>query len=98
MPGPDAEDLRGHLRKFLDHHAGREQLRRQLDADQGYDEIMWRRSVDELGLLGLATPQAVGGSDAGLPTVGVVFEELGRALVCAPYLAPIGLAPTALRP
>jgi alkylation response protein AidB-like acyl-CoA dehydrogenase len=96
VPGPDAEDLRGHLRKFLEAQAGRDRLRAQLDADAGYDGTLWRRSVDELGLTGLLVPEANGGSEVDLLTLGVVFEELGRALVCAPFLSTIGLATTAL--
>jgi len=95
-PSADAEDLRAHLRKFLEKLAGREQLRAGLDADAGYDPALWRRAVDELGLAGLLVPEAAGGSAVDLLTSGVVFEELGRALVCAPFLSTIGLATTAL--
>jgi alkylation response protein AidB-like acyl-CoA dehydrogenase len=96
LPSAEAEDLRGHLRKFLGQNAGRTQLRAQLGADSGYDAALWHRCVGELGLTGLATPEAVGGSDADLLTLGVVFEEFGRALVCAPLLATAGLATQAL--
>ncbi|MDT4937253.1 MAG: hypothetical protein QOG80_924 [Pseudonocardiales bacterium] len=96
VPGADAEDLREHLRKFLETQAGRDRLRAELDSDAGYDGTLWRRSVRELGLTGLLVPEANGGSAVELLTLGVVFEELGRALVCAPFLSTIGLATTAL--
>jgi 3-oxochol-4-en-24-oyl-CoA dehydrogenase len=96
MPDAEAETLRGYLRAFLDKQADRGQLRQQLDTDAGFDRELWNRGANELGLQGLALPEAVGGSAAGLPTLGVVFEELGRALVCAPYLSTIGLATMAL--
>ena len=97
VPDADAEELRGHLRKFLDKEAGRERLRAGLDTDSGYDLKLWRRAVDGLGLTALLVPEAYGGSAIDLLTLGVVFEEFGRALVCAPFLSTIGLATTALR-
>jgi alkylation response protein AidB-like acyl-CoA dehydrogenase len=96
VPSADAEELRGHLRKFLENEAGRDRLRARLDTDAGYDPDLWRRAVDELGLTGLLVPEASGGSAIDLLTLGAVFEELGRALVCAPFLSTIGLATTAL--
>jgi alkylation response protein AidB-like acyl-CoA dehydrogenase len=45
---------------------------------------------------GLAIPVEAGGAGAGLTELGVVFEELGRALTCGPYLATIALATPAL--
>jgi alkylation response protein AidB-like acyl-CoA dehydrogenase len=96
LPSADAEDLRSPLRKFLDAHAGRDRLRAALETDTGYDPVLWRRAVDELGLTGLLVPERYGGSAVDLLTLGVVFEELGRALVCAPFLSTIGVATPAL--
>jgi 3-oxochol-4-en-24-oyl-CoA dehydrogenase len=96
LPSAEAEDLRSHLRKFLESQAGRNRLRAALDADAGFDPVLWRRAVDELGLTGLLVPERCGGSAVDLLTLGVVFEELGRALVCAPFLSTVGLATPAL--
>jgi alkylation response protein AidB-like acyl-CoA dehydrogenase len=96
LPSADAEDLRSHVRKFLEAQAGRDRLRVALETDAGYDRLLWRRAVDELGLTGLLVPERYGGSAVDMLTLGVVFEELGRALVCAPFLSTIGLATPAL--
>lgn len=50
---PDAENLRQHLRKFLESRAGRDQVRAAAESDAGFDANLWRRSVAELGLIGL---------------------------------------------
>jgi alkylation response protein AidB-like acyl-CoA dehydrogenase len=50
----------------------------------------------ELGLQGLAIPEQYGGSGFGYAELGIVFEEAGRALLCAPYLATVALAAEAL--
>jgi alkylation response protein AidB-like acyl-CoA dehydrogenase len=97
-PSAEAEDLRGHLRKFLATHAGLDRLRHDLESVVGYDRTMWRRAAEEIGLTGMLAPASVGGSAADLLTVGVVFEELGRVLVRAPFLSTIGLATPALLP
>jgi alkylation response protein AidB-like acyl-CoA dehydrogenase len=96
LPSTEAEDLRGHLRKFLATHAGLDRLRPDLESCVGYDQTTWRRAAEEIGLTGLLVPASAGGSEADLLTVGVVFEELGRALVRAPFLSTIGLATPAL--
>jgi 3-oxochol-4-en-24-oyl-CoA dehydrogenase len=96
LPSAEAEELQGHLRKFLAAHAGLDRLRPDLESAAGYDQSMWRRANDEIGLTGLLVPDSSGGMDADLLTIGVVFEELGRVLVRAPFLSTIGLATPAL--
>ncbi len=41
-------------------------------------------------------PEAYGGQGFGLVELGIVLEEMGRALLCAPYFASIALAATAI--
>jgi alkylation response protein AidB-like acyl-CoA dehydrogenase len=41
----------------------------------------------QLGLPGLAIPEEYGGAGFGMREVAVVMEEMGRVLVCAPYLS-----------
>ena len=50
----------------------------------------------ELGLMGLAVPEAHGGMGFGPVEAMVVMEELGRGLVHAPYAAAALVAPAAL--
>jgi alkylation response protein AidB-like acyl-CoA dehydrogenase len=96
LPSPEAEDLAGHLRKFLATYAGLDRLRPDLESDTGYDRSLWRRASEEIGLTGLLVPESHGGAGADLLTVGVAFEELGRVLVRAPFLSTVGLATPAL--
>src|SRR3954453_1439298 len=44
------------------------------------------------GRVGLAVPEQYGGAGCGWAELGVVFEEMGRALLCAPYFATVALA------
>jgi alkylation response protein AidB-like acyl-CoA dehydrogenase len=45
-----------------------------------------------LGLQGLSVPEAFGGQGFGPVELGIVLEEMGRALLCAPYLSTAVLA------
>ena len=54
------------------------------------------REFAELGLTGLAVPEAHGGLGFGAVEAMVVMEELGRGLVNAPYAAAALVAPTLL--
>ena len=54
------------------------------------------RMAEELGLLGLAIPEIYGGAGAGFTELGIVAQEMGRALFCGPFLATAVLATAAL--
>ncbi|GAB3007134.1 acyl-CoA/acyl-ACP dehydrogenase [Amycolatopsis acidiphila] len=56
----------------------------------------WKVLCDQVGVAGLAVPEAHGGLGAGLRELQVVAEELGRALVSAPFLGSVVLATQAL--
>lgn len=84
--------LRQVLRTFLDRHSTEPEVRRVMATDEGYDARVWRQLGGELGLTGLAIPEEYGGSGFGYAELGVVFEELGRALLCAPYFGTVALA------
>ncbi|MEV6878239.1 acyl-CoA dehydrogenase family protein [Amycolatopsis sp. NPDC051128] len=84
--------LRQVLRTFLDRHSAEPDVRRLMATDEGYDARVWRRLGGELGLPGLAIPEEYGGSGFGYAELGLVFEETGRALLCAPYFGTVALA------
>jgi alkylation response protein AidB-like acyl-CoA dehydrogenase len=52
--------------------------------------------AQDIGLQGLIVPESLGGSGADFIDLGVVLEELGRALYCGPFLSSAVLAATAL--
>ncbi len=90
------EELRQTVRSFFEATAPEAELRRVMETEAGYDPALWRRMGSELGLQGLAVPEQYGGAGAGPVEVGLVMEEMGRALVCSPYLASAVLATTVL--
>jgi alkylation response protein AidB-like acyl-CoA dehydrogenase len=94
-PADEHDSLRRAVRDFLAARAAESDLRRVIDSGSGYDRDLWRSLTGELQLTGLAVPARYGGSDAGFVEMGIVFEEMGRRLVAAPYLSTV-LATTAL--
>ncbi len=96
IPGDDAEALRRTVRGFLEKRSTDDVVRTVMETDSGHDPAVWARAAQELGLHGLAVPEEYDGSGATPVELGVVFEEMGAALFCGPFLASVGLAATAL--
>lgn len=92
----EQEELRRTVRVFLADTSPETEMRRLMETPEGFDRALWRRMGTELGLQGLAVPEEYGGAGCGPVEVGVVMEELGRALLCAPFLASAVLATTTL--
>ncbi|MFF5140034.1 acyl-CoA dehydrogenase family protein [Streptomyces sp. NPDC013157] len=92
----EQEELRRTVRAFLTDTSPETEVRRLMETPEGFDRALWRRMGTELGLQGLAVPEEYGGAGCGPVEVGVVMEETGRALLCAPFLSSAVLATTAL--
>ncbi|MGX9883327.1 acyl-CoA dehydrogenase family protein [Streptomyces sp. NPDC002276] len=92
----EQEQLRRTVRAFLADTSPETETRRLMETPEGFDRALWRRMGTELGLQGLAVPEEYGGAGCGPVEVGVVMEELGRALLCAPFLSSAVLVTTAL--
>ena len=92
----EQEDLRDIVRSFLGRYSAEADVRRIAEGGESHDPQVWRRIAGELGLQGLAVPEEYGGSGFGYVELGVVFEETGRALLCAPYFASVALAAEAV--
>ncbi len=92
----EQEAFREGLRRFLAEASPPAEVRRTLATPEGVDRGLWKRMAEELGLQGLLVPEAEGGQGFGFLEVAIALEELGRALVCAPFLGSAVLATSAL--
>lgn len=88
-------DLRAAVRSLCDDHASDAERGRVVGLPGGFDPGAWKKAA-AMGLLGLAIPEEYGGAGCGWVEVGVVMEELGRALLPMPYLSTAVLAVAAL--
>ncbi len=92
----EQEQLREAVRRFLEAKSPESEVRRLMETTEGYDPGVWQQMAQELGLQGLAVPEAYGGQGFGFVELGIVLEEMGRALLCAPYFSSVVLAGRAI--
>jgi alkylation response protein AidB-like acyl-CoA dehydrogenase len=62
---------------------------------QGFDPALWAE-MGAMGWTGVIVPEAFGGSEFGLKSLGLVLEECGRTLVASPLLSSALLGASAL--
>ncbi|MEQ1873049.1 MAG: acyl-CoA dehydrogenase family protein [Ilumatobacteraceae bacterium] len=92
----EQEELRKTVRSFLENKSSEAAVREQMDTEAGVDAAVWSQMGDQMGLQGLAIPEEFGGSGFSFIELGIVLEEMGRALLCAPYFSSVVLAANAL--
>jgi alkylation response protein AidB-like acyl-CoA dehydrogenase len=92
----EQEELRRTVRQFLEAKSPSSEVRRLMETTEGYDPAVWKQMGQELGLQSLAIPEAYGGQGFTFIELGIVLEEMGRVLLCAPYFASVVLAANAI--
>ena len=92
----EQEELREAVRRFLADKSPESEVRRLMATAEGYDPGVWRQMAEELGLQSLAIPEEFGGAGFGFVELVIVLEEMGAALLCAPFLSSAVLATSAL--
>jgi alkylation response protein AidB-like acyl-CoA dehydrogenase len=88
----EQNELAATLRRFLQDKSPSAEVRRLMETEQGYDPQTWAQLASQLGLPGLVVPEKYGGSGAGPVELAIACEELGRALLCAPFFGTAVLA------
>ncbi len=88
----EQEELRRMVRRFLEAKSDEAAVRVQMDTTEGYDTAVWAQMAGELGLQSLIVPEEFGGQGFGYVELIVVLEEMGRALLCAPFFSTVALA------
>jgi alkylation response protein AidB-like acyl-CoA dehydrogenase len=92
----EQDELRRTVRAFLEQKSPEAEVRRLMETADGYDPAVWGQMAEQLGLQGLAIPEAYGGSGYSFVELGIVLEEMGRSLLCAPFLSSVVLAANTL--
>ena len=91
----EQEALKREARRFLDQHATPATVRSAMESERGWAPDLWKR-IGELGWPSLAVPEAYGGVELGFVELVAIFEETGRALLCAPFFSTVCLGTAAL--
>ena len=92
----EQQEFRSVLRRFLEDRSPTTAVRRLMATDEGCDAEVWRSLSRDLGLTAIHIPEAYGGQGFGISELAIAVEEMGRALLCAPYFASTVLATTAI--
>ncbi|HET6664082.1 MAG TPA: acyl-CoA dehydrogenase [Acidimicrobiales bacterium] len=88
----EQQALRASARAFLQRACPTELVRRvRTPAGDGHDADLWR-GMAELGWVGLALPESVGGGGGDLLDLAVLYEEAGRALVATTLYSTVEAA------
>jgi alkylation response protein AidB-like acyl-CoA dehydrogenase len=87
----EQQELRNTARRFLAEHAGPEARRRNA-TPLDYDATLWRGLSNELGVSALLVPERHGGLGLGMVELVAVMEEMGSALLSAPFFSSVCLA------
>ena len=93
----EQRQLRETLARFLAARYGFETRQKVLRSESGWRPEIWKALAEELGILGVALPEEVGGFGGGPVDNMIVMEELGRALVVEPYLETVVIGAGLLR-
>ncbi len=89
---PEQEVFRDEIRRFVAQRWPIAEVRRLMETQEGFDRAVWKQMAQELGLQGVAIPEAHGGQGFGFVELGIALEELGRELAGGPFLATTCLA------
>lgn len=92
----EQEQFRTAIRRFLQEKSPPTEVRRLMDTVEGYDPEIWRQLSEQLALPGIHIPEQFGGAGFGMVELCIVMEEMGRALLCAPYFSTAVLATNAI--
>jgi alkylation response protein AidB-like acyl-CoA dehydrogenase len=92
----EQEELRKSVRRFLEDKSPETEVRRLMETTEGYDPAVWSQMAEQLGLQSLIIPEQFGGAGFTYVELIVVLEEMGAALLCAPFFSTVALAANAL--
>jgi alkylation response protein AidB-like acyl-CoA dehydrogenase len=89
-------EFRSMLRRMLEERSPPSVVRKLMETEEGYDREAWRKLNAELGLTAVRIPEEYGGQGFGCSELCIVLEEMGRALLCAPYFSSVVLGANAI--
>ncbi len=92
----EQDQLRDFVRQFLEDKSSEATVRELMETESGYDPAVWSQMAEQLGLQSLIVPEEYGGQGFTWVEMTVVLEEMGRALLCAPFFSTSVLATSTL--
>lgn len=88
--------VRESAQAFLADVSSPEQVRKAMTQAASYDPAVWQRLCNELCLQAITIPEEYGGLGMSYVYLAIVLEEMGRTLLCSPFLATTAFATNAI--
>ena len=88
----EQDELQRTVRRFVRDKQPMPAVRQVMGTEAGYDPAVWRQMAGQLGLQALGIPEEYGGAGCGHVELGIVLDELGRALYPGPFFSSAVLA------
>ncbi|MFJ5264384.1 acyl-CoA dehydrogenase family protein [Streptomyces sp. NPDC088387] len=88
----EQDEIRRSVRELLRRRCRGQDVRAAVDTPPGHDPALWTALAEQLGLPGLALPEAYGGVGCSATELALVGEETGRLPIPSPLLATSVLA------
>ena len=92
----EQEMIRDTASSFLKDASTSAAIRAVMASDLGYSPELWQRICAEMYWQALHIPEEYGGMGLGYVELVAVLEQMGRYLLCSPYLATVAMATNAL--
>jgi alkylation response protein AidB-like acyl-CoA dehydrogenase len=96
IPVAEQHEFREFVATFLAAKSPEPAVRAAMATEHGFDPAVWQQMASQLGLPGILVPEEYGGQGLTPIELAIAMEEMGRVLLCAPFLATAVLAVTAL--
>ena len=71
-------------------------VRAVMATERGYDSALWQQVTEEMGWQLTHIPESLNGLGLGYVELCILFERMGRNLLCAPFFSTVGLGVNAL--
>ena len=87
---PEQDMQRDSVRGFLADRVPMVRVRQLMETDAGFDQAVWEEMAG-MGCQGMAIPESFGGAGFTFLELGILMEEMGRALTPVPFFSTIVL-------
>ena len=91
------DELRATIRAFLEERSNEGAVREQMATERGWAPETWAQMAEQMGLAGLIIDEEHGGAGYTYVELLIAMEEMGRALLCSPFLGTAVFSANALQ-
>jgi alkylation response protein AidB-like acyl-CoA dehydrogenase len=81
---------------FLASRSSSERVRAAMATERGFDETLWAEITEQMGWQLTHIPEAYDGLGLGYVELCILFEKMGKNLLCSPFFSTISLGANAL--